>query len=155
MKTLKYDFIRDLDENTKKFIRCGYKAPRLPLNRLPISTSNLSATKQDWLKVIEVSRDKVADFWGEKHYVVRVRVLADVEGFERGINVVVPCDTDLQYKKYLDLRDLVRNCESVRVKFLNLAVSPSRFNHRALYLTADDYKQFDIHRYQDELLNLI
>lgn len=57
----------------------------------------------------------------------------------RGVRVTVPCNSEYEYKRFLLLRDRIRNTDSVLVNFDALRVSTSSHGFGELYLFAKDY----------------
>jgi hypothetical protein len=139
-KGLRFEFITELDEKSKQTALLPSMRPDYTIKRISIDPYQLRRNGDDSFHAIEVTRDRVTDGWGWKHHVVRVRVIADADEIQQGINIVIPCDTELQIKKYLDLRNQIRNTDRVMVRFLDLQVSPSKGPKRSLYFSAQDYK---------------
>jgi len=143
MNRARHDFISDLDEVTKDNLKLTGR-PDARLKSIPIDPGILRYNGDNYLVATDVTREKPKRrrVLEEHEHIIRLHVLSDVEGYVQAFNVVIPCDSDVEHQKYLDLKYQIRNTERVKVTFKNLRVSASIVGH-ALYFKADDYKVFD------------
>lgn len=104
---------------------------RVPLRDLYISPIGISPYSDGSLHCTEVEREKT-----DGGYMLRLRVITNNH---RSVRITVPCDSDYEYKRFLLLRNRIRNTDLVLVTFDTLRVSTSSHGLGELYLYANNY----------------
>lgn len=104
---------------------------RIALRDLYISPIGISPNPDGSLHCTEVEREKT-----DEGYMLRLRVITNMR---RSVRITVPCDSDYKYRRFLLLRNRIRNTDLVLVAFDALRVSVSSHGYGELYLYAPDY----------------
>lgn len=104
---------------------------RVPLRDLFIDPKGISPYENGSLHCTEVEREKT-----DSGYLLRLRVITNSR---RSVRITVPCDSDYEYKRFLLLRNRIRNTDLVLVTFDTLRVSVSSHGLGELYLYAKSY----------------
>jgi hypothetical protein len=148
MTTQRFNFLDDLNDEEQEPTRYNFvsesdaeKIRRLKstkickpiFDRIRIPVNTLTKDGSDWFHAVEIVKEKTK----KNDEVIRIRVITKDHG---GINVMIPLSgsADL-YKKYRDLRFLIRNTDYVSVTFPNIYVKKSPFG-KQLFLFAYDFK---------------
>lgn len=140
---LRFQYTDDVDRDIEqKVTRKGRISPCV-VRSLKISEKELGGDGFDSLQAIEAERRIATDTMGGKRHLLRIRVIINAGLSEFGVNINLPCDSELQKEKYRDIRNQIRNHRCVRLHFKNLRVRCSKFVPGGLYFVADDYKMVD------------
>ena len=128
MSSLRYDYLHNLDADTKANLQMqsAFNA-RLPLVALTIKPNAISPDDNEWLHCVEATK---------RNNRIYIRVITNTD---RGVNIMIPCNTVEMYYKFMDLRFQVRNRDKVMVTFPELYVSHSG-RKQELYLRSSDFK---------------
>lgn len=130
MSSLRYDYLRDLDAETRTELQKESAInSRLALCTLQVPPSAISPDGSEWLHCVEAIK---------KNNKAYIRVITNTN---RGVNIMVPCHTTEQYYKLMDLRFQVRNQDKVLVTFPELFIAHSG-RRNELYLRTHDFKVF-------------
>lgn len=129
--SVRYDYLRDLDDETKLTLQkqASFNS-RMPVCFIKIPSCAISQDGTEWLHCVEATKNK---------NIVHIRVITNTN---RGVNIMIPCNTKEMYYKFLDLRFHVRNQDKVLVTFPELYIQTSVRN-RELYLRSYDFKVFN------------
>ena len=128
MKPLNFNYITDVDEDTKEHVPKYHATTHLNY-KITLPVASLSPTGSDYLPVISAKKGKLCDC-----PVIRLRVLM----CSGGITVTVPCHDDLVYLRYRALLNYLRN-QRVEITFPNITINSS-IQGFGLYFTATDFK---------------
>ena len=134
---LRFDFISDLDEQTKESLKqAGKYHPYTPLNELEIDITSISLDNSKFLRVVEVENKP-------RKRMVRIRVLIRTKtGYVQGVNVHIPYGhngENAMRLKALDINYQVRNSEEVFVTFKHLYIRNSAAS-ASLYFFSYDFR---------------
>lgn len=132
------NFLSELDDEVKKGLEKSSSYNRLPLVSLPITNESLMKKNTVGLHAVEA---KIV-YDSRKNRFIRVRVITNTT---RGANVLIPCDSNSLYQKYLDLRFQIRNRDYVEVLFQNMYVVGSKIQSE-IFLKAFDFKIVEMKR---------
>lgn len=124
---IRYAFLTAVDEATKNLALAARKIPRR-VTDLPLETSSLRYNGDEYVQAVEVRKNK---------NMICIRVIMDVYGYDQGVNVLIPCTSEIMEAKYLDLRDLIRNSCRIMVTFQCLTVTAK---NGQLVVNALDFK---------------
>jgi len=128
MSSLRYDYLHNLDADSKAYLQMqsAFNA-RLPLIAIKVPPTAISPDGTECLHCVEATK---------RNNRIYIRVITNTD---RGVNIMIPCNTVEMYYKFMDLRFQVRNRDKVMVTFPELYVSHSGRKHE-LYLRASDFK---------------
>lgn len=130
---LRYDYIKDLNEQDMNNLKKAFFDTSNPLYTLPLSVNSISPDGSDWLHVVEASKTHFKHSHSPK---ISLRVIIKNHG---GTNIYIPCSSDEMQQKYRNLRFLVRNTDYVRITLQDLRIT-SVHNRNNLLLFARDFK---------------
>lgn len=130
----RYTYAKDVNDATaSKIKKTAYTNMRLPLCTLEIATEKLSRDNDCAFHVVDAMKRK--NSMGRQVIILRI-----ITNTNRGVNVIIPCENnDILYDKYIDLRFLIRNKDSVYIEFPSIYVQGSKFRHE-LMLVAYDFR---------------
>lgn len=134
---LRFDFLKDLDEDARQTINSSIKNGKLltsePLYTMPIDLHSISFDSEFFHAVEAENRTR------QHNRLISIRIIANIDGSSRGINVIIPYRDEAMYAKFRDLRYQIRNNDWVSVTFPQLFVK-SLSNRKDLFLWAEDFR---------------
>ena len=137
-KNARNNYFIDLDNDVVEQLGKSKSCNRLPLVSLPISNESLMKKRTHGLHAVEAKL--VYD--SRKNRFIRIRVITNTT---RGANVLIPCDSNAMYQRYLDLRFQIRNRDYVEVLFKDMFVIGSKIQSE-IFLKAFDFKIVEMKR---------
>lgn len=135
---LRYDFLKDVDKDIKDTINNNINNSKLitsePLYTIPIALNSITLGDSDFFHAVEAENRT-----RQHNRLISIRIIANIDGSSRGINVIIPCRDEAMYAKFRDLRYQIRNNDWVSVTFPQLFVK-SLSNRKDLFLWAEDFR---------------
>lgn len=135
-KYARNNFLSELDDEVKDGLEKSSSNNRLPLVSLPITNESLMKNRALGLHAVEAKT--ILDSFKKRN--IKIRIITNTG---RGANVLIPCDSNAMYQKYLDLRFQIRNRDYVEVLFDEMYVVGSKI-HFEIFLKAFDFKIVDL-----------
>lgn len=130
MTPLNFNYISELDSETKDLLNRGTSSKRAYRNHLTIPTSSLSTTGSEYLTVTNARKAK----WDKNIDVIRLNVLT----CNGGICVTVRYTDPLIYERYRQLLKIMKN-GIVEITFPYVEINASS-SGTGLYFTSSDFK---------------
>lgn len=156
MTRIRYDFCSEVNDAVRQQLDLIHSSAHGAgvMTRINIQTCNLRNSGEIYVHAVEASKKRIHDIDGDIIF-AKIRVIADVNGYEQGLTVSVPCNTKLQEKKYEDLRYLIRNRDRIMLEFKDLEISRTIKIPRGLYFTASDYRVIPANEHSNPKPSLI